>query len=469
MNDIDEQVTERFHVAARALYVTPPPTRVIVERVSRRRRRRLAVRGAAGITTAVLLVGGLVAITTRGTGGPSTGGSEPQSSATTGSQPSGSISGTSLDVTNTAAAADQWSRLPDNDLTARSEHLVVGTDTGLFVWGVHDEQSKSTGAPQPKVTDGAYYDDTTRTWRTLPPAPLAASRGDALGVWTGTEVVVINGVSGNVKSAAFNPTTFRWRSLMDPPVDNAANGSSQAVFVGGKVLLFSVFEDGAAPQDQVAWLDDLRSGHWTVVPSPPVSLQSGVGMVAAGSDAIVVGQSNNPGNPSGCNVLHILAYSPSANSWRELPAGPVANRADPVAAWTGSELFIGGGASCDNGVANGGPKNQASLLDPTTGVWRTASPAPVGFYSSYRYADIWTGTSVASITPDGSPLLYNPTTDTWHLGPKINRDHPIAPNQTPTVLLQNSIIVSGGRITQAGELCCDPFRGTYAYTIPDGF
>lgn len=254
--------------------------------------------------------------------------------------------------------------------------------------------------------------------------------------------------------------------MSDPPVDNAANGSSQAVFVDGKVLLFSVLEDRATAQDQVASLDDPQSGQWTIVAAPPVSLRSGVGVVAAGSAAIVVGQSNST---NGCNLVHILAYSPSANSWRELAAGPVANRADPVTAWTGSELFVGGGASCDNGVVNGDPKSQASLPNPTTGVWRTASRAPAGFYSSYRYPDIWTGTSIATVTPDGSPLLYNPTTDTWHLGPKINGTHAIAPNQTPIVAIKNTIVVSGGRVTQAGELCCDPFRGTYTYNIPDGF
>jgi hypothetical protein len=459
MNDLEEQVTQRFSVSARALDITPPPPGIIVERVARRRRRRLAARGAAGVTTAILMVGGLVLITTRGDGSPSTSGSEPQPSDTTSSQPPPrSITGTTLDITNPTAAADQWSRLPDNDLTARSEHLVVATDTGLFVWGGDDGQSN--------LTDGAYYEDTIRTWRTLPPAPIATDRGDALGVWTGTEIVVINGISGKVKSAAFNPTTFTWRTLSDPPVDNAANATSQAVLVDGSVLLFSILEDGTAAHDQVARRDDLQSGQWTVVPSPPVALGSGVAVVAAGSEAIVVGQSNSP---NGCSVLHILAYSPSANSWRELPAGPVANRADPVTVWTGSELFVGGGGSCDNGVAATDFKDQASLLDPTTGVWRTAPPAPVGFYGSYRYPDIWTGTSIATIAPNGAPLLYNPTTDTWHLGPKINGTHPIAPNQTPIVAINNTIVVSGGRITQAGELCCDPFRGTYSYTIPDGF
>ena len=140
MNDLEDQVTQRFNVSARALDITPPPPRIIVERVARRRRRRLAARGAAAITTAILIGGGLVLITTRGEGNSSTSGSEPQPSDTTTSSqpPPRSIAGTSLDITNPTAAADLWSCLPDNGLTARSEHLVVATDTGLFVWGCDD-------------------------------------------------------------------------------------------------------------------------------------------------------------------------------------------------------------------------------------------------------------------------------------------------------------------------------------------
>lgn len=31
----------------------------------------------------------------------------------------------------------------------------------------------------------------------------------------------------------------------------------------------------------------------------------------------------------------------------------------------------------------------------------------------------------------------------------------------PSVAIKNTVVVSGGRITQAGELCYNPFRGTY--------
>jgi len=136
--------------------------------------------------------------------------------------------------------------------------------------------------------------------------------------------------------------------------------------------------------------------------------------------------------------------------------------------WTGSELFLGGGGSCANGVASAEFENHAYLLNPTTGVWRTASSAPDGFYSSYRYPDSWTGNAVATITPSGRPLLYKPETDLWHLGPPIDAENAIAPNQTPTVFFDNRIVVSGGRLTQNGELCCDPSAAHTRTRSPPG-
>ena len=480
--NLEHELTDKFRNEAHGVLVAPPSPRTIHDLVARRRRRRVAARGGAGVALLACGIGGLAVIANRGSGQPADQGDQSSVSTTaTNTAPISSpdstpLSATStpptappdsiplpvtntvvLEVTNASAAADQWSILPSNDLGARFQQLSVATDSGIFVWGGYLDDS---------LTDGAYYDAQTRTWRTLPPAPLATDRGDALGVWTGTEVVVINGISGNVKSAAFNPATFTWRALPDPAVDNAANGTSQAAYVDGSVVLFSVLEDGAAPQNQVARLD-IASGTWGVVPSPPVQLRSNVEVVAVGGEAFVVGQSEEP---NACGVLHILAYDLATNAWRELPAGPVAPQSDMVTVWTGSELFFGGGAICENGIAVGDPRTNADLLDPVTGEWRKAAPAPTGFYGSYRYPDTWTGRSVAALTQDSSIILYNPSTDSWHVSPRIDETQAaLAPNNTPVVAIDNTLVIASGGLVTAGGLCCDAIIGTYAYTIPDGF
>lgn len=465
---LERELTDRFRNEAQRVAVTPPPPRTIHDFVARRRRRRVVARGGAGVVVLACSIGGIAAITNRGSGQP-VGPTDQSSAATTAvdiTVPESTVAETTvaattaavaLDVTNTSKAPDQWSALPSSDLGARFQQLTVATDNGVFVWGGYLDDS---------LTDGAYYDVQSSKWRTLPPAPLATDRGDALGVWTGTEVVVMNGINGNVKSAAFNPATFTWRALSDPEIDNAANGTSQAAYVDGTVVLFAVLEDGQGPTNQVARLD-VASGIWEVVASAPVLLRSNVEVVAINGEAVVIGQSEEF---NACGVLHILAYNPATDTWRELPAGPVVQQSDMVTVWTGSELFFGGGTICQNGVANGETRTNVNLLNPVTGEWRTATSAPVGFYGSWRYADTWTGRSVVALTQDSSLILYNPSTDRWHLSPRIDETQAaLAPNNTPFAVIDNTVVIANGGLVTAGGSCCDAIIGTYAYTIPDGF
>ncbi len=239
-------------------------------------------------------------------------------------------------------------------------------------------------------------------------------------MWTGTEVVVVNGISGDVEAAAFNPTTFEWRSLDDPDVDNAANAVAQVAYIDASVLLFTIIEDGNGPTDQATLLD-LDTGTWQPVPDPPVQLRSSIDIVPAGDQAIIVGQSDVT---NACGVLHLLSYTPTTNTWHEIPSTPISAHADMITVWTGTELFFGGGTICENGAANGDPRTDAHLLNPATGQWRTATDAPIGFYGANGYRDVWTGQAVAALSRVNSVLLYNPD----HRNLARHPDHPTDPH-----------------------------------------
>lgn len=461
MSDLETDLTRRFRASAGALDPAPPAWDAVVDRAARQLRRRRRTLTVASVASAACVVIGLAVVTT-GPGTPGPGGTPRATTVDPTAGPASTpAAGPTVTLAGTVAAPspDAWSRLPDGPLAPRAQPLVVSTGTGVLVWGGYDG-TRPFG-------DGAYYDARERVWHPLPPAPLAAGRGDAIGVWTGVEVVVVNGVDGDVRSAAFDPATRTWRALGDPPVDNAANASSKIVAVDGTVVLVSVAEDGRAPQDQVARLDDLASGRWRTVPSPPIALVSPVDLVAGGGDAYLVG--TVPADTDACWTLHVLAYTPSTGTWRVVPADPVANRAETVTVWTGTELLLGGGGSCADGVASPTSSNAVDLYDPATGTWRSGTAAPDGFRAGYRFPDTWTGTSVVAFTESGALLLYNPTTDAWHRGPALNPPAPIAPFETPQALVGRSLVIAGGRITSGGEPCCDPFAGVYEYTLPAGF
>jgi hypothetical protein len=343
-----------------------------------------------------------------------------------------------------------WSALPDAPISPRFQHLAVSTGTGLFIWGGYDTDNKS---------DGAYLDSTTDAWRKLPSAPLDDDRGDAIGVWTGHEVVVLNGI-GPVRAAAFDPVAFTWRALPDAPLANAANAMNRAFFADGAVIVIGVASEnnGVAPS-QVARLD-LATSQWAPLANPPVEFSSFFAATAAGDEIIVV--AHRPNMKEQCGSI-ILAYHPTTNTWRELAGGPIADRLDPVVAWTGSDLFVGGGHVC---ASNAGPVATANLLDSVTGTWRTAADAPLGFTGLGRYDEVWTGHSVATLNADGAPMLFNPETNAWHLG-SAPRDGSTM-DETPFVWVGDSIMIwSGGFVV--GPECCDPIEGGLAFTPPPGF
>ncbi|MEO8695966.1 MAG: hypothetical protein ABI658_20765 [Acidimicrobiales bacterium] len=349
------------------------------------------------------------------------------------------------------AGSEGWTTLPDAPISKRAQGLVVSTGDGVFVWGGYDDNNKS---------DGAYLDMTTSVWRKLPSAPLAGNRGDAVGVWTGREVVVLNGIN-DVHAAAFDPVAFTWRELPAPPLANAANAMNRAFFLDGAVIVIGVASEseGNAPS-QVARLD-LATTQWSIAANPPLQVGSFFQAAAAGDEIVIVGL--RPNMKDECGSI-ILAYRPSTNTWREIAGGPAAERLSPVVVWTGSELFVGGGRLCSQLIDSSA---SADLLDLATGQWRHAPDAPIGFETSLRYADLWTGRSVATINRDGTPLLFNPATNQWHAGiPSANGG--LSSESTPLAWAGGSIVVwSGDRGDSKG--CCNPITGGEAYTPPPGF
>jgi hypothetical protein len=115
-----------------------------------------------------------------------------------------------------APAADQWRRLPPAPLAHRSDHAAVWTGNDMLVWG--GVQPGRGGRSEVAVADGAAYRPTTRTWRPVPPAPLA---GDTA-VWSGTELLVFGRAEGGAESrldaAAWDPRGERWRRLAASPL-----------------------------------------------------------------------------------------------------------------------------------------------------------------------------------------------------------------------------------------------------------
>ena len=95
-------------------------------------------------------------------------------------------------------ATNHWRRLPaippGPGQIGPGGHVLAWTGRQMIIWGGDAGADARSG--------GATYDPVTNSWRRLPPAPLAAR--NAVGAWTGQELVVAGGhdVRGTVFSDA---------------------------------------------------------------------------------------------------------------------------------------------------------------------------------------------------------------------------------------------------------------------------
>lgn len=128
-------------------------------------------------------------------------------------------------------ATDTWTAMSTVGApTPRSFPEGVWTGTELIVWGGCDG---GMGACPGVKGDGAAYNPTTDTWRTLSSVGAPSARSGHAAVWTGSEMIIWGGATGGSFSPAvndgahYNPVTDSWRpiTLTSAPSARAAFGA----------------------------------------------------------------------------------------------------------------------------------------------------------------------------------------------------------------------------------------------------
>ncbi|HET6210781.1 MAG TPA: hypothetical protein VFD94_10385 [Jatrophihabitans sp.] len=196
--------------------------------------------------------------------------------------------------------------------------------------------------------DGLVYTPATNSWQAMPTAPLRLRRS-AAGAWTGRELIVAGGYGGHFGSAdtlttfddaaAYNPATRTWRSL--PPMPIRREGAT-ALWDGSEVLVLggSAVAGGAGATLASGVAYNPTTNSWRSLPAMPFS-RNYFAAVWTGRQVLVWGGFS--GRPAATIPPNGEAYDPSTNSWSAMPAAPLPGRANPVAAWTGTSLVVWGG------------------------------------------------------------------------------------------------------------------------------
>jgi N-acetylneuraminic acid mutarotase len=218
-----------------------------------------------------------------------------------------------------------------------TQSVAAWTGSQLLIWGGVCCATTSNS--------GMIYTPATNTWQQLPAAPIEPRRGGAMGAWTGTELVVAGGESGQEgqqptllsSAAAYNPATGTWRNLPPMPVPTAG---ATAVWDGTEVLFIA---GNTAAQSPSAGGEAYNpaTNTWRQLPAMPFT-RADFAAVWTGTQVLVWGgvTGSSPASPV---PPHGEAYDPATNQWTALPEAPLAGRAFPTAVWTGSQMIVWGG------------------------------------------------------------------------------------------------------------------------------
>lgn len=132
----------------------------------------------------------------------------------------------------------------------------------------------------------------------------------------------------------------------------------------------------------------LAGGRWEQLPAAPVAGRADPVAVWTGSRLLVWGGADPR---TGAGVADGAAYDPATRQWQRLPASPLRARATPKGVWTGSELVVWGGPQ---GTSRDVALPSMAAYDPRTGAWRVLARPPVALPDP---AVVWDGRHVVVV------------------------------------------------------------------------
>jgi hypothetical protein len=286
-------------------------------------------------------------------------------------------------------ASDSWSPLSTvNAPSPREGHVAVWTGSKMVVWGGADLSAMS---PQ-----GAVYDPAADTWTPMSTAGQPTPRVLHSMVWTGKKVVVWGGLAGPTPLSSgglYDPETNTWASLPQAGAPSQRFGQS-GVWAYDRLIVWG-------GQNTFDWLDDGRSwlgalgaaGQWvgfTSTTNAP-SIREGHSALWTGHRMLVWGGWN--GGPFLGDGASFDPASGASGTWSTMSAaGAPSVRRDAAVVWTGSEMFLWGGLSGENGSVYHG---DGGLYRPDlgAGTWTPIPESPV-LSPRHFHAMVWTGSEV---------------------------------------------------------------------------
>jgi hypothetical protein len=225
---------------------------------------------------------------------------------------------------------DGWTELaPPPEILESSVQVWTGRE--LILWGGNEGDGRNH-------SDGGYaFAGDTLTWRPIAPSPLSA-RSFSAAVWTGREMLIWGGATGSWPDeqqlgdgAAYDPSSDTWRSMAPAPI--GPNAPIVAEWTGREMVVWGVLrKDGTGTGAAY----DPAADAWRTIPDPPIALND-VHAVWTGEEIVAFGANLRGGNHADTEVAVGAAYDPDVDTWRTIEPSELSPQWSQVV-WDGDRM-----------------------------------------------------------------------------------------------------------------------------------
>ncbi|MDD5223898.1 MAG: hypothetical protein PHE84_07895 [bacterium] len=331
----------------------------------------------------------------------------------------------------------------------RGLHTAVWTGEEMIIWG------GNSGGEGGALGTGGRYNPATDTWTpTITPTELPEGREYASLVWTGTEAIAWGGDDYGYflqSGCRYDPSTDMWTATAIDANTPSVREYHTAVWTGTEMIIWGGYDGsylntgGRYNPSSDSWLPTSTGTN------VPYGRQDHTA-VWTGTEMIVWGGNYYDGGtwPYYFYLNDGGRYDPSADSWTTTDPGAPSGRSKHTAVWTGSEMIVWGGESCDY-MAIYSYYNDGARYNPTTDVWTstladgsqpsTRSQHTAVWDSTDGWMIVWGGWDGAAYLQDGS--RYDPSADSW-MSTALDANTPSGRQQHTAVWTGTEMIVWGG-------------------------
>jgi hypothetical protein len=274
-----------------------------------------------------------------------------------------------------AGIAVGWEELPESPLSPRhgslvqrvgNEIIVIGGDTDLCPPTAYCVVDPTSESPR----DGAAYDLTSRTWRTIAAAPVSL-RGASSVVLSGS---VITGVTDWTAAEPtqqlwrYSPGDDRWDRLPADPT----GGVGALVAVGDDLAVVPGSDETVVLPDRLL---DLATGEWSDLPDDPLGPSFDRTMVAAGDSLYLFAKDlvPNPGSGARPSVARTARLDLATMTWTVMHESEILTTGPWLVA---GDQLVNPSLGCADGGGNsyGRCYPMGGIFDTSTNTWRDLPP-----------------------------------------------------------------------------------------------